>query len=108
MLCSANLGTLDLRNVSVGDSAFSSATMDKCTVTASQVNDKVVKGATIKNLYIDYSTPATLGGYRFNEGTVTNVYFSGSEADWTTFMNGYEETNGVLVNASITYNATMQ
>ena len=108
MLCSANLGTVDLRNVSVGASAFSGATMDKCTVTASQVNGSVGKGATITNLYIDYSTPATLGRYRFNEGTVTNVYFSGSEADWTTFMNGCEDSNGVLNDANVTYNATMQ
>lgn len=106
--CSANFDTLDLRNVSVGETAFYDASITKCTVTASQVNDRVSTGATITNLYIDYSTPAKLGGYRFNEGTVTNVYFSGSEADWTTFMNGYEDTNGVLVNANVTYNATMQ
>ena len=107
MSCSANLGTLDLRNVDIGESAFSGTSITQCTVKASQINASLVKGANITDLYIDYSTPATLSGYRYNEGSVTNVYFSGSAEDWTTFMNGCEGSNGGLANANISYNVTM-
>lgn len=66
-----------------------------------------MKGANITDLYIDYSTPATLDSNCYNEGSVTNVYFSGSEADWTTFRTDYEGSNSELANTNITYNVTM-
>lgn len=108
MGCTANLGTVDLRNVTYQSNSFSGATFDKCTVTATQISEKKLNSTNVKDLYIDYSTPATLSSYEFNTGSVTNVYFSGSESDWAAFVNNTFDTNGVLTNANVIYNVTIQ
>ena len=105
---SSNLGTFDLRNVtSLGGSAFKGVTFDKLTVTDDQIQAENIRGTTIKDLYIDYDGSALLAKYSSNECTITNVYFSGSEEEWATFVGSNADNNAPLTGANITCNATM-
>lgn len=107
MACTAVFETLDLRNVSVGDTAFFQATIDTCIITDDQIRNNAVKSATINNLYIDYDGSVTLGSNVTKGCTITNVYFSGTEEEWTTFLSSYADTNTALTGANIIFEATM-
>ena len=104
----SNLGDFDLRNVtSIGSYAFYGATFDKLTVTDDQIYAKNINGAIIEDLYIDYDGSVNLKGWVTDNCTITNVYFSGSEDDWATFVGSNVDNNAPLTGANITFNATM-
>lgn len=105
---SSNLGTFDLRNVtSLGGGAFSNATFDKLIVTDDQISAESINSVTVKDLYIDYDGSVNLKGWVTDNCTITNVYFSGSEDDWTTFVGSNADNNAPLTGANITFNAPM-
>lgn len=103
------IAEVDIRKVtSFGNTnTFYGANITKVTVTATQVAGKNVYGAKIDKLYIDNSSTKTLTSNVFSSGSINDVYFSGSEDEWNTFIGSYT-TGTQISNATIHYNCEIQ
>lgn len=99
----------DIRNItSFGNTnTFYGATITKATATATQIANKGMFGAKIDKLYIDNSSTKKLTSNVFSNGSINDVYFSGSEDEWSTFIGSYT-TGTQIKDATIHYNCEIQ
>lgn len=95
----SNLGTIDMRNKIYDSNPFYGSKIENLTVGVNEIN--AAEGATVTNMYIDYDGSSTLSSE--SNIKVTNVYFSGTEEQWTTFKNSKTtfDDSIVMFNATI-------
>lgn len=101
--------TLDVRGISLATNAIQYSTIDTLVMDSTGFTSQyVLQYATIENLYIDNTdTSAVLAKYATSNLTVTNIYFSGTEDEWTTFVGSNRGNTLTSDMTNVTFNATM-